>query len=141
MELLEVFKDFQVLIRGKLYHSKYDALYEVVPKPNPKVVTLEDLKRYVENLQKRYPDHGFKLDRVVVNGRELYVVTRKSALKMPDGSRKKVRDRIPIYVDLVSQKFYVPKTYVKRQYKLTCYIIMRTLGALGVSTVKYISTV
>ncbi|MEM2529109.1 MAG: hypothetical protein QXG40_06900 [Ignisphaera sp.] len=133
MKLMEVFKDFEVRLRGKSFHSKYDAEYIVEPKPNPKTVTIEDLQKYIEGLQRRYPDKNFYLGR---RG-ELYVITRKKRMKMADGTIKYVTDRVPIYVDLKEQKFYVPQYYVKRRYKLTCYIIMRTLGTLGVSRVRY----
>jgi len=141
MRLMEVFKDFEVRLRGKSFHSKYDAEYIVEPKPNPKTVTIEDLRKYVEDLQRRYPDKNFYLGSLYdfVDGvwKELYVITRKKRMKMADGTVKYVTDRVPIYVDLEEQKFYVPQYYVKRRYKLTCYIIMRTLGTLGVSRVRY----
>ena len=60
---------------------------------------------------------------------------------MEDGKRVRVRDRIPIYVDLERQEFYVPQSYLRRRKKLANYIIMRTLGTLGVSRMRYIKTV
>mgnify|MGYP000011619538 CR=1 FL=1 len=53
-------------------------------------------------------------------------------------SKVKVKkDAVPIYFDLESQKIYVPKTYVERKPKLVNYILMRTLGALGVARTRY----
>ncbi|MEM2474799.1 MAG: hypothetical protein QW407_02645 [Thermofilaceae archaeon] len=136
MKLLEVFKDFEVRVRGKSCRSRYDAEYIVEPRQDPKIITLEDLNKYVEELQRKYPDRNFYLYTTRVNGVEYHVVTRKKRLKLPDGV-KYVSDRVPIYVDLKSQRFYVPQYYVKRRYKLTCYIIMRVLGTLGVARVRY----
>jgi hypothetical protein len=137
MKLLEVFKDFKVRVKGASFHSKYEADYLVIPKSNPKTVTLEDLNKYVESLQRRYPDRDFYLRITHVNGKQYHIITRKTWKKLPDGTKKRVYDRIPIYINLEEQKFYVPETYVRKQYGLTCYIIMRTLGTLGVAEVKY----
>ena len=139
MELLEVFKDFEVVMRGKSGMGKYDALYKLVPVNPPKPVTLDDLARYVEGLQQRFPDRGFYLGAVKVGEKRYFVVTKKSWMRSPDGTRKRVHDRVPVYVDLEGQKFYVPKSYVKKKYKLACYVLMRVLGSLGVAKVKYLS--
>jgi len=140
MRLLEVFKDFKVTLRGKGQFGRYDQLFTVEPKTEPKHLTLEDLQNYVKNLQERYPNHQFYLRRTTHKGKTYYVITRKSYRKLPNGKKKRVRDRIPIYIDLENQKFYIPQTYVKRKPRLTNYIIFRTLGALGISTVKYEKT-
>lgn len=138
MKLLEIFKDFKIIIKGKSFHSKYDADFEVIKKTNPKVITLQDLKEYIEDLQNKYPNHNFYLDHKYVNGKEYYIITRKKRMRMPNGSIKYVKERIPIYIDLKEQKFYIPQCYIKKQYKLACYVIMRVLGILGISTTKYI---
>ncbi|MEM4500569.1 MAG: hypothetical protein QW512_00365 [Thermofilaceae archaeon] len=136
MKLLEVFKDFEVRVRGKSFRSRYDAEYIVEPRQDPKIVTIDDLRKYVEELQRKYPDRNFYLYTTHVNGVEYHVITRKKRLKLPGGV-KYVSDRVPIYVDLKSQRFYVPQHYVKRRYRLTCYLIMRVLGTLGVAKVRY----
>lgn len=137
MKLVEIFKDFEVRVKGKSFHSKYDALFIVVPRSNPKTVTLEDLEKYVSDLQKKYPDRNFYLGRKRINGKEYYIITRKKRMKMPDGSVKYVGDRVPIYIDIEEQRFYIPEYYIRKKRRLACYIIMRTLGTLGVSTTKY----
>jgi len=137
VKLLEVFRDFKIYVRGGSYHSRYNAMYRVVPRKEPKKVTVEDLSRYVEELQMKHPDSNFYLRTVKVDGRTMYVITRKSYEKLPDGRRKRVYKRIPIYVDVENQKFYVPKTYIERKYKLACYVLMKVLGRLGVSTVEF----
>ena len=139
--MLEVFKDFEVVVRGKCNYGRYEAEFVIEPKTNPKTVTLKDLESYVERLRQRYPDKNFYLRRTHVKGRLFYVITRKSYVTLPNGKRKRVRDRVPIYVDLESQRFYVPASYVKKQRRLVNYIVMRTLGALGVSTSRYLRTI
>lgn len=140
MKLLEVFRDFEVVVRGGSQYGKYPAYFKVVPRENPRRLTVEDLRKYVEGLQKRYPNRNFYLRRTSVRGKEFYCITRKSYRVGEDGRRHRVRDRVPIYVDLEEQKFYVPRSYVERQPKLTNYIVMVTLGALGVSQSKYMGT-
>ena len=77
MKLLEVFKDFEVIVDSWIYRPRYPAKYRVTPKSNPKKVTLEDLQKYVSNLQKRYPQRNFKLRKyrnfVVVSQKTTYV--------------------------------------------------------------------
>jgi len=47
------------------------------------------------------------------------------------------KDAIPIYFDLQNQRIYVPKTYMDKKPKLANYILMRTLGALGLTKTRY----
>jgi len=135
MKLLEVFKDFQIQIRGM--SNRYKATFKVVPKPNPKHVTLEDLQNYIKRLQEKYPERNFYLRKTRVKGKEYYVITRKCYYIGKDGKRHRAYDRVPIYVDLENQKFYVPKSYVEKSRRLTNYICMVTLGSLGVSQSKF----
>jgi len=136
--LVKIFDEHVPVVRGKGQFGRYNQLFEVVKKRNPKKLTLEDLAEYVFNLKERYPDRGFQLREVELDGRKFYVIDKKSWRKLPNGRRVRVRDRIPIYVDLERQEFYVPQSYLKRRKRLTNYIIMRTLGTLGVSTVRYV---
>jgi len=140
VELLEVFKDFKVYILGGSQFGRYRALYELVPSPNPKPITVDSLEAYVRRLQSRYPDGGFKLDVKRIGSQTFYIVNKKSYVKTPDGRKRMVRDRVPIYFDLEAQKVYVPRWYVKNRRRLASYILMRTLGALGYATVKYKET-
>ena len=136
MKLLQIFKDFQIEIKGR--SNIYEAIFRVIPKENPKHLTLNDLKKYIQNLQKRYPNSNFYLRHTHVKGKEYYVITRKSYYIGKDGKKHRVRDRVPIYVDLKTQTFYVPASYVKNRRKLVNYICMVTLGSLGISQSKYV---
>jgi len=137
-KLVRIFDEFRPTLRGKGNFGRYDQLFEVVRRPNPKTVTLEDLAEYVFNLKEKYPENGFQLREVRLNGRTYYVIDKKSWRRLKGGVRVRVTDRVPIYVDLERQEFYVPQWYVRKRRRLASYIVMRTLGTLGVSTVKYV---
>ena len=136
--LVKIFDEHVPVVRGKGQFGRYDQLFEVVKKPNPKKLTLEDLAEYVFNLKERYPDRGFQLREVELNGRKFYVIDKKSYKRLRNGRIIRVNDRVPIYIDLERQEFYVPKWYLKNRRRLANYIIMRALGTLGVSTVRYV---
>jgi len=61
MELLEVFKDFEITVGSWTFRRKYTQRRKVVPLQNPQTLTKKDLQEYVLSLQKRYPRRGFKL--------------------------------------------------------------------------------
>ena len=132
-QLLEIFKDFEVEITytysNKSGSKQRNVRYIIVPKASPKKVTLDDLKEYASGLAKKYPKEGFVLKEEKVGEKTFYVITKDSA--NPE------KPYVPIYFDLENQKFYVPKEYVEKDSKLTNYIVMRTLGALGVSRTSY----
>jgi len=138
MRLVKIFDEYDdITIAGKSNHSRYDALYKVERVPDARV-TLEKIKEYVRSLQNRFPDREFMLKEVEVDGKKLYAITRKSYVKTEDGRKKIVKDRIPIYIDVQNQEFYIPESYIKYSRKLANYVIMRVLGALGVARVKYV---
>jgi len=124
MRLVQLFEEYTPIVRGKAQNSRYEALYRVEKRANPKIVTAQDLEEYVRRLQQRYPNHNFYLRRY----KNFYVITRKG---------KWVKDRVSIYVDVGTQSFYVPKSYIEKNPQLANYIIMVALGALGVSQSKY----
>lgn len=135
-ELVEVFREYKdILIKGVSGFRRSPATFKLVRTSGE--ITLEKLQKYVESLQTKYPDRQFMLKAVNYRGRTLYVVTRKSYIK-ENGRIKVVKDRVPIYFDLDRQKVYVPKSYIEKSRKLANYILMRTLGTLGVAKVKYV---
>jgi hypothetical protein len=138
VRLLEFGRDFQVLVEGASQHGRYKALFELVPKPSPEAITRERLEAYVGRLRTAYPDRGFRLDAVLTGGRLLHVITRPSYDRLPDGTRRQARLRVPIYFDLEAQKVLVPQWYVRNRRRLMGYVLMRTLGSLGYAHVKYL---
>lgn len=138
MKLVEIFKEHEPIVNGRSFMGKYRAKYKIVPRRHRNFLTVEDLEKYVKRLQERYPNRDFYLRKTKYKGKVYYVITRKSYKKMPDGTRKWVKDRIPIYFDLEKQRYYVPESYIKRTPRLANYLIMVTLGALGISQSKYL---
>jgi len=59
--LKEVFRDFEVIVKGRGHKGKYEQLFKVEPKRDPNTITLDDLRAYVESLKQKYPNRGFKL--------------------------------------------------------------------------------
>jgi len=80
MRLLEVFKDFNVTVTSwtKIsgYNTKYKFIKQVIPLENPNPITLQDLQKYVENLQERYPQRGFYLRK---HG-NFYILSQKTTI-------------------------------------------------------------
>ena len=136
VKLLEVFKDFEVTVRGKGQFGRYNQMFIVEPKKDAEPITKEALEAYVENLKRRYPGEGFRLRKY-----KNYIVLDKPSRRWKGNRLVKVKDRVPIYFDLKNQKFYVPKWYVEKRTRLTNFIIMVTLGALGVTRVRYLKTI
>ena len=138
MRLLNVFEDIEIIVRGKSCMGRYDATYQLVRREDAKRVTLEDLEKYVENLRQRYPERGFKLRIAKFRGKTYYVIDQDVYERKRGRRKRKKKDRVPIYFDLERQEVYIPESYWRTNQRLAAYILMRTLGALGISTVKYV---
>jgi hypothetical protein len=130
LKLLEPFRDFEIELKGRGYHSKYEQLFRAVPKPSRPIITLQDLQQYVEELQARYPERGFTLRHLVVDGREYWVLTQQGV------GRK--RDAISIYFDLASQRIMIPAFYWRNRRKLARFILHRIMGRFGWIETKYV---
>jgi len=133
VELMEVFKDFEIIIKGGSFHGRYQYPMRVTKKDDPPRLSFEDLVEYVEHLKSKYPEKGFKLVKRRVEGREYYVIAKKAHWVDEAGRLREHMDRVPIYIDLEGQRFFVPKRYLRDRRRLVNYIVMRALGALGVS--------
>jgi hypothetical protein len=130
LKLLEPFKDFELILRGRGYHSKYEQLFKAVLKPSRPAITLQDLQQYVEELRARYPERGFTLRHEVVDGREYWVLTQV-------GVRRK-KDSVSIYFDLANQRIMIPAFYWKNRRKLARFILHRIMGRFGWIETKYV---
>jgi len=82
-KLLEVFKDIEVTVKGGSRFGRYKALYRVLPKPNPKKITVKDLKAYAESLTKNHPPQKWFVKRVEREGLTLYVLDQLTYVKEP----------------------------------------------------------
>jgi len=76
MRLLEVFRDFDVIVESWTRLPKYKTIKQVMPLENPNPITLQDLQEYIANLQQRYPDRNFKLRRY----RNFYIISQKTTI-------------------------------------------------------------
>ena len=138
MKLLEVFKDFDVLIRGKSNFGRYDGMYLLVKKGTEKKITVEDLKKYIQRLQQKYPERGFQLKIRKYKGKVYHIVDQDIYVRQRGRKKKRKKDRVPIFFDLEEQRVFVPKSFWEHNKRLVGYLLMRTLGALGISTVKWV---
>lgn len=130
LKLLEPFKDFEIELKGRGFHSRYEQLFRAVPRPSRPTITLQDLQQYVEELQRRYPERCFMLRHEVVDGREYWVLTQQGV-----GKKK---DAISIYFDLASQKIMIPAFYWRNRRKLARFILHRIMGRFGWIETKYV---
>jgi len=100
VKLLEVFRDFDVVVKSWTFRPRHNTTKLVVPLQKPRVVTPSDLRRHVQRLQRRFPDRNFTLRRY----KGMYVVTRPSYRRALDkdharklrAERRKLMRRIPM---------------------------------------------
>jgi hypothetical protein len=141
IRLVKLFDEYEDIEISSIVQGRYEYAYKVVRVEGAKV-TLEKMWEYVRRLRQKHPDRRFTIRRVVlrVNGRRrvFHVITRVvrgDPVGELDGS---VPDLIPIYVSLRKQEFYVPERCVRENRKLTNFVVLRVLGALGVARNKYL---
>ncbi|MEM2612293.1 MAG: hypothetical protein QW332_06125 [Thermoproteota archaeon] len=128
-ELIEIFTEYEVYVSSRQTVKGKNGgrllTFKIVPKQNRKRITIESLMEYVNKLNARYPEEGFTL----VKKGKYYVLTKNKL--------NSTKPNVPIYFDLEKQKFYIERRSTQSP-AITNYIIMRTLGALGVSQSKYV---
>jgi hypothetical protein len=141
IRLVRLFDEYDDIEVSSIVQGRYEYVYRVVRVEGAKV-TLEKMWEYVRRLRQKHPDRRFTIRRVVlrVGGRRrvFHVITRVvkgDPVGELDGS---VPDLIPIYVSLRKQEFYVPERCVRENTRLTNFVILRVLGALGVARNRYL---
>lgn len=122
VQLMEVFVDFPVKIRSWGGDKSHRTKRTVKPKNYPHKGLIRAIKRHIKDLQERYPDKGYEARDMTLKGERMLRIRRAD---------KGLR-RVPIYFEVRTGRFFVPKTYVKRKYRLTCSVINYRLHALGV---------
>lgn len=124
-ELLEIGKDFIPEIRDYSQRPRYQRIRRIkVPEVE---LTFNDFLSAAIEFNKKMEAKG-KAARLeakvrVVDGEVYYVLRRAD---------RQWKDDIPIYYNPKTKKFYIPKRYPSRRKKLTSYVIMLRLSALGV---------
>ena len=132
LKLIEIFTEHTPTVPSRLQNGKYIRTYIIQRKPNPPTITETDLKTYVKRLQQMHPDKAFYLRKTTWKNKTLHILTRrKNAHPM---------NRIPLYFDLQNQKIYINKKDLDTNPQLTNYVLMRVLGALGITQNKYLHT-
>lgn len=139
--LVEIFRKLEPEVVGGSHWPKYRALFSIEKRADPAVVTLETLQEYAQRLEEkvkaRNPKLKVILKKVKFGDKVMYRLGVSKYWKDENGKKHTYWQRVPIYFDLEEQRFFVPRYYVLTRPKLTNYIIMRTLGALGVSQSVY----
>jgi len=145
MKLVEIFGKLNPRLVGGSHWPKYRALFSVRKRSDPQVVTLEMLEEYARQLELKVKSRNPKLKVILrpvkVDGKTLFRFGVSKYWKDEEGKKHTNWARVPIYFDLEEQRFFVPVYYILTRPKLTNYIVMRTLGALGVSQSTYIKPV
>ena len=129
MQLVEIFEEHTPIVKGGSQYGRYAADFIIEKRTDPPKLTETDLSTYVEKLKHKYPNEGFYLRKTTWKGRTLHIIAKRK--------KRHVQGRIPLYFDLKNQKFYVDKRDLQKNEKLANYIIMVTLGSLGISQSKY----
>jgi hypothetical protein len=143
MKLLEVFKDVNPILKGMSGQRHYTAYFQLIPKNSQvmdKFEFLERVEKYVEGLKQKYPDKQFYHYITKIDGKEYVVITKKKYITNEKGGKIRQWDRCPIYIRLDDFKVFIPEYYYKIKPKLCNYILFRTLGSLGLATVKNIGS-
>jgi len=113
-KLLEVGKDFEIIIRGT-HGTPPRPDFRIVKFSSPNIkMTVKQLQELLADLQTRYPDKGFLLEKVQVGKRIFYRFTRK----------QKELKAIPVYYSTTLKRLFVPTRYVSRQLKLTRSVVL-----------------
>jgi len=129
LELVEIFTEHKVIMKGGSQYGRYNADYIIEKRPNAPKLVETDLILHVGKLNSKYPEEKFYIDKIKWKGKILHVLTKRK--------NSKDKPRVPIYFDLENQKFFINKRDLEKDERLTNYIIMRTLGALKISQSRY----
>jgi hypothetical protein len=126
LKLMKIGEDFEIIIKSYSKDPKYKTFRKIVLLQNKINISKKKLTKTIEELKKKYPDKGFFLKERKINheGKKIkfYIFGRKQE-KMSG---------IPIYYSTKLKALFVPSTYVKRKYKLTCTSILYRLRDLNV---------
>ena len=126
MNLLEVGKDFEIIQRGTSGYTSgghlRKAKFKLTIKSENIKISIKQLKKKMKDLIERYPKKNYYLRRVKYAGKVYWKFGRKE---------EKMKG-IPLYYSATDKKLYVPSSYVKRKYRLTCSVLSYRLRDLGI---------
>jgi len=102
----------------------------ILLKEDRKPLELSDLEAYIERLNNKRPNKKFILEEVEVNEKKLLRVRKiYDDFQVPE---------IRLYFDLENQRVYIEKEQWEKERKLCLFVIVKVLGALGITTVKHV---
>jgi len=104
MELLEVFKDLDVLVESGSHYKRYRCLKRVVPLENPKKIGVEDLKEYAKRLNERYPDRHFYVRAKKFGDRSLYVLSQAKRVREEISQVEERKEALEAEVEALTPK-------------------------------------
>jgi len=136
-KLMEVGKDFDIVIRGWSGKPQYKVKKKLVLRIREIRIPAKKLKEIIANLQKRYPDKGYFLTREKVryvlfdDFISYYAVDWKYSVFWIMGRKQEGVKGIPIYYSSSLRRLFVPCSYVIRNYRLTCSVLSYRLRDLG----------
>jgi|YelNatPaOPRAMG01_1025707.scaffolds.fasta_scaffold54380_3 hypothetical protein len=145
MKLVDVFRvllpfEIQDKARSRDGKKEYIRTHLVVENLDRQKITKEDLEqffvRFKERIKKKYGDEIaelFYLKERKYMGR-IYLVFSRKNVKIAD---PRLRKRISLYFDLEKQRVYIPASYIKKAPRLVNFILLRTLGELGLVKKEY----
>jgi hypothetical protein len=145
MKLVDVFRvliPFEIRDKTRSRNGKkeYERTHLVVENPDKPQITRESLEQFFvgfkERIRKKYGDEIaelFYLKERKYMGR-IYLVFSRKNVKLSD---PRLRKRISLYFDLEKQRVYIPASYVKKAPRLVNFILLRTLGELGLVKKEY----
>lgn len=137
-----VFEEFPVHIRSYSGIHKQRYIRKVELRHKAVTLDIEALKEKIKNLQERYPDKGFYLEKHMVRNLSFQdtipvsFIRRKGASRRMMcwimGRREKGGKNIPLYWSPRFHRLYVPWSYIRHQKRLTSSVILYRLRDLGI---------
>jgi hypothetical protein len=125
-KLLQVGRDFEIKIRSYSREPRYRTYRKLVLTQRRIRISKKKIIKIINELKEEYPDKGFFIKERNVNykGRkERFLIFGRRGEKMSG---------IPIYYSTKLGSLFVPSSYVKRKYRLTCSAILYRLKDLGI---------
>jgi len=145
MKLVDVFRvllpfEIQDKARSRNGKKEYVRTHLVVENLDRPKITREGLEQFFagfkERIRKKYGDEIaelFYLKEKKYKGRIYFVFSRRN-VKIAD---PRLRKRISLYFDLEKQRVYIPASYIKKAPRLVNFVLLRTLGELGLVKKEY----
>lgn len=130
---------FIIKIRGYTGKPEYKVVKTIVLEQKRISITRKALKKWIKDLQQRYPDKAYYLSREKVS---YWLIDAKfnpchfyphTAMFWILGRKSEKGKDVPIYYSMTDGAFYVPSSYIRKKRRLVSSILSYRLRDLGVS--------